>query len=111
MIGILLVLMWVSDLVPLDDDQEHRWLTAAKLFVGFYTTFPKPVWVIEDGKAETRIRGNHFLGFGPGWLMTEPEKTRATPGPARNRTSEAILFIKHPRIYPGLLLILLQPIS
>jgi len=78
--AILGVVSAVPELVPLDDAQEYRWLMALKILVGFYTAFPKPAWVVEDGKAETRIKGNQFFGFGPGWLMTEPENVVVLQG-------------------------------
>ena len=79
-IAILLLLVGVAEIVPLNLDQENRWLTALKIFAGFFTSYPKPTWVVEDGKVENRIKGNPFLGFGPGWLMTEPENVVVLQG-------------------------------
>lgn len=43
------------------------------LITSFFTSFPKSVWAVQDGKIETRIQGNPLYGSGPGWLLTEPE--------------------------------------
>ncbi|MEJ5311209.1 MAG: SPFH domain-containing protein [Anaerolineae bacterium] len=67
-------LVWVAScIVPTSPDQPKRLWHIARYFTGFFTTFPKPSWMVEDGEAKMRIKGNAFYGVGPGWLMTEPE--------------------------------------
>ncbi len=70
----VLFLVWVAScVVPTSPDQPRRWLHIVQYFTGFFTTFPRPSWIVEDGEAKMRIKGNAFYGVGPGWLMTEPE--------------------------------------
>ncbi len=67
-------LVWVATcVVPTSPDQPRRLLHIVQYFIGFFTTFPRPSWMVEDGEAKIRIKGNAFYGIGPGWLMTEPE--------------------------------------
>lgn len=66
--------VWIaSNVVPTGPGQPNRALRIAQYFTGFFTTFPKPSWAVEDGEVKTHIKGNPFYGVGPGWLMTEPE--------------------------------------
>ncbi|MBN2389769.1 MAG: hypothetical protein JXR84_03535 [Anaerolineae bacterium] len=70
----IILMMWVASyIIPTDPNQPGRVFRITQYFTGFFTTFPKPSWMVEDGEAETRIKGNTFYGVGPGWLMTEPE--------------------------------------
>ena len=70
----ILALAWtIPDAIPVAPDQHKRMLRILQLFTGFFTTFPKPSWIVENGEVKTRIQGNTFFGVGPGWLMTEPE--------------------------------------
>jgi hypothetical protein len=72
-VAVILVLLAAPNFVPTAPEQPKRALQRLQHFVGFFTTFPKPSWVIQDGQIEIRIKGNPFLGVGPGWLLTEPE--------------------------------------
>jgi hypothetical protein len=69
-----LLTIWAApNIIPAAPDHPRRTLRLLQQFTGFFTTFPKPSWVVEDGQVKTRIKGNPFFGVGPGWLMTEPE--------------------------------------
>ncbi len=72
-LAVTLVAWVVPDMIPTDPEQPGRAFRALQHFTGFFTTFPKPSWIVEDGEVKTRIKGNPFFGVGPGWLMTEPE--------------------------------------
>ncbi len=52
-------------------------MEAAQLVAGLFTTFPKASTIVEHGKTKTSIKGNPFLGTGPGLLITEPENAVA----------------------------------
>jgi len=68
------LVVWIApDLIPTALDQPNQVLQKLQHFTGFFTTFPKPSWAVEEGEIKTRIKGNPFFGVGPGWLMTEPE--------------------------------------
>jgi hypothetical protein len=69
--SIALLRMWAPDVVPLADDLEKRAVQALTMILGYFTRVPKNVWVIDDGKIETRIAGNPG-GAGPALLITEP---------------------------------------
>jgi hypothetical protein len=72
-LAVVLVMRAAPNIIPAAPDQPKRTLRLLQQFIGFFTTFPKPSWVIEDGQVKMRIKGNPFFGVGPGWLMTEPE--------------------------------------
>lgn len=75
------LLMWaVRDLIPAPPEQPQRTQHILQVFTAFFTTFPKPSWIVEDGQVKTRIKGNTFFGVGPGWLMTEPENIAVLKG-------------------------------
>jgi len=73
LLAIILVMWAAPNIIPATPDEPRRALRLLQQFAGFFTTFPKPSWIVEDGEVKTRIKGNPFLGVGPGWLMTEPE--------------------------------------
>jgi len=66
--------VWATPcIIPSNLDQPKPVFRMVRHFTGFFTTFPKPSWTVEDGEMKMRIKGNPFYGVGPGWLMTEPE--------------------------------------
>ncbi len=69
----LLLIAWSREVVPLPGTIPNASSQALKMILGYFTSFPKPTWVVEDGELRTRIAGNPFLGSGPGCLVTEPE--------------------------------------
>jgi hypothetical protein len=73
LLSILLLMAFAPDIIPMPREQPNRLRTILLMIAGFFSTFPKPTWVIEDGKIESRVQGNQFFGVGPGWLLTEPE--------------------------------------
>lgn len=73
LLSIVFLLRWVSHLIPMNAEQEGGWRRALGMVVGFFTAFPKSTWMVVDGKIQSRIEGNPFLGTGPGWVMTEPD--------------------------------------
>lgn len=73
LLAVILVMWAAPNIIPAAPDQPKRALRLLQHFTGFFTTFPKPSWMVEDGQVKTRIKGNPFFGVGPGWLMTEPE--------------------------------------
>ena len=72
-LAVILVMVIAPNLIPTAPDQPRQVSQKLQHFTGFFTTFPKPSWTVEDGAIKTRIKGNPFFGVGPGWLMTEPE--------------------------------------
>ncbi|MGC9396768.1 MAG: hypothetical protein ACP5J4_18130 [Anaerolineae bacterium] len=72
-LAVILVMWAAPSIIPTAPDQPRQVFQKLQHFIGFFATFPKPSWVVEDGKIKTRIKGNPFFGVGPGWLMTEPE--------------------------------------
>jgi hypothetical protein len=70
-----MVLMVIAPLfiVPIEPGTPDLVREAVRMVIGHFTSFPKPVWRIEDGQIQTRVEGNPFYGTGPGWLVTEPE--------------------------------------
>jgi hypothetical protein len=79
-LAVVLVMWTAPSLIPTAPDQPRQVLQQLQHFTGFFTTFPKPSWAVEDGEIKTRIKGNPFLGVGPGWLMTEPENLAVIKG-------------------------------
>ncbi|MGC9398527.1 MAG: hypothetical protein ACP5HM_05260 [Anaerolineae bacterium] len=87
---IYIIRHWTADLLPLrpgpneEEDgkgsyrwsKETQWL-AAQYLLGFFSGLPKPTHVVEDGELKERIKGNPFLGTGPGLVITEPENVVA----------------------------------
>lgn len=69
--SILTLGMWAPAVVPLPDGLKGRVKTALEMILAYSTSVPKNVWVVEDGKIETRIAGNTG-GAGPALLVTEP---------------------------------------
>ncbi len=75
---------WTVELFPLWKangeeqvwDQEARRL-AVEYCIGFFTTRPKPTHFLENGEMIERVKGNPFLGSGPGLVVTEPENILA----------------------------------
>ncbi len=70
------VYMWAPDMLPLtaEEKQTHHQDTL-ELLIGFFTTYPKPSVAVVDGEIQHKIKGNPFLGSGPGLVITEPENT------------------------------------
>ncbi len=73
LLAVTVLVVAARDIIPVALDQPKRVLRILHQFTGFFTTFPKPSWLVEDGEVKTRIKGHPFFGVGPGWLMTEPE--------------------------------------
>jgi hypothetical protein len=69
----VLLTLWSRKVVPLPSGLRGASGQAVKVILGYFTSFPKPTWVVEDGQLQTRIVGSPFLGSGPGTLVTEPE--------------------------------------
>lgn len=63
----------VPKIASLGPEVEHKKTCAQSMFLSYFTSYPKKTWVIEDGEVQERIKGNQFMGAGPGWLLTEPE--------------------------------------
>jgi hypothetical protein len=73
--------MWAApNIIPAGLDYPMPALRLLQHFTGFFTTFPKPSWIVEDGEVKMRIKGHTFSGVGPGWLMTEPENVVVIKG-------------------------------
>jgi hypothetical protein len=72
-LAVILVMWTAPSFIPTALDQPRQVLQQLQHFTGFFTTFPRPSWAVEDGEIKTRVKGNSFFGVGPGWLMTEPE--------------------------------------
>jgi len=71
---LFLLYRWAPQILPLaEEEQETHRQDVAKLLTAFWTTFSKPGIVVVNGKAQTRVKGNPFLGVNPGLLITEPE--------------------------------------
>ncbi len=73
LVAVMVLLVGGEEVIPLAPDEKQRMRKALQLLTGFFSTYPKPSWVVEDGEVKTRIKGSSFYGVGPGWLMTEPE--------------------------------------
>ena len=69
----ILLQTWSVKVVPLPSYIPKASSQAVKMVLGYFTSFPKPVWFVEDGELRTRIVGSPFLGSGPGCVVTEPE--------------------------------------
>lgn len=69
---------WAVEFIPLDatEQTDHR-TEAVQLVASLFTTFPKASALVERGETKTSIKGNPFLGTGPGLLITEPENAVA----------------------------------
>ncbi|MBN1486385.1 MAG: hypothetical protein JW981_02010 [Anaerolineae bacterium] len=78
--AIFALVLWGSLIIPVDPEEEGKLRKTLSLIVGFFTTFPKNTWMVVDGKAEPRIKGNPFLGSGPGWVMSEPHNAIVIKG-------------------------------
>ncbi len=72
-LAVAIMVSGAADIIPLASDEPQRVLKTLQLLTAFFTTFPKPTWIVEDGVIKTQIKGNPFYGVGPGWVMTEPE--------------------------------------
>lgn len=73
-LAVMTVISGISTVIPAPADEETSSMPEQfQLFTGFFTTFPKPSWIVEDGAVKTQIEGQTFYGSGPGWIMTEPE--------------------------------------
>ena len=72
-LAVILVMWAAPNIIPAALDCPMPALRLLQHFTAFFTTFPKPSWMVEDGEVKTRIKGHTFSGVGPGWLMTEPE--------------------------------------
>jgi len=68
-----LLIMWAARVVPIAPGTDRPLRTALAILLGYFTSSPKPTWVVEEGKVQLRIEGNAFFGAGPGFLLTEPE--------------------------------------
>ncbi len=77
LLSVLLFTWWAAELVPMEPDEPDRVRKACSLLVGLFTTYPKTTWMVKDGNVQSVIRGNPFLGAGPGWVITEPENVVA----------------------------------
>lgn len=66
---------WAPRVLPLDPTKlsQTEYQQATQLLLGFLSTGPRPSMVVVKGKLNTRIRGNPFVGTGPGLLITGPE--------------------------------------
>jgi hypothetical protein len=73
-ISVLMFAFTAPHIIPCPSPNPLRRIkNSLKLITSFFTSFPKSVWMVQDGKIETRVSGNPFYGSGPGWLLTEPE--------------------------------------
>ena len=63
---------WTVNLFPIEADEAER-KYAAQYLLGFFTTLPKPTYFVQEGEKKDRIKGNPFLGTGPGLVVTEPD--------------------------------------
>jgi len=80
-LGSWMLLDWVKDLIPLEEEEEgYSRRDAMALLAGILSGLPKPVWVIEKGKARQRVRGSTVYGTGPGCVMTEAENAVVLKG-------------------------------
>ncbi|MBN2004127.1 MAG: SPFH domain-containing protein [Anaerolineae bacterium] len=79
-LGSWMLFDWVKDLVPLEQEEGQSRQDAMSLLAGILSGLPKPMWVIEKGKAKQRIRGSVHYGSGPGCVMTEPENAVVLKG-------------------------------
>ncbi len=80
-----MLLVGASEIIPVPDDEKHALRQRLQMLTGFFSTFPKPVWVVEDGVVKTNIQGHTFYGIGPGWIMTEPENVVLIKGSSNLR--------------------------
>jgi hypothetical protein len=69
----ILLHTWSVKVVPLPHYIPNASAQAVQMVLGYLTSYPKPVWFVEDGELRTRIVGSPFLGSGPGCVVTEPE--------------------------------------
>lgn len=61
-------------IIPCPSDNALTQLgNSLKMVVSFFSSFPKPAWVVQQGTLKTRVPGDATFGSGPGWLVTEPE--------------------------------------
>lgn len=79
-LGSWMLIGWVKDLVPLEEEEGHTKRDAMALLAGILSGLPKPIWVIEKGKARQRIHGSTVYGTGPGCVMTEAENAVVLKG-------------------------------
>ncbi|HOT93362.1 MAG TPA: SPFH domain-containing protein [Anaerolineae bacterium] len=84
-LAIAWLLVGIAEIIPVPADEKHPWRERLQLFTGFFSTFPKPTWVVEDGAVKTNIQGHTFYGVGPGWIMTEPENVVILKGSSNLR--------------------------
>jgi len=71
---LFLIYLWAPRILPLSEkEQETHHKDALKLLASFWTTFSKPDIFVINGEAQTRVKGNAFLGVNPGLIVTEPE--------------------------------------
>ena len=73
LLSIALIVVAPLFLIPLEVGTPDLTRESIRMVIGHFTSYPKPVWRIEDGQIQTRVEGNPSLGTGPGCLMTEPE--------------------------------------
>jgi hypothetical protein len=71
--SIWFVAIWARAVILLPDNVTQPTRTALAMVLGYFSGCPRPMWLVEDGKIRTRIKGNAFLGIGPGLVVTEPE--------------------------------------
>ena len=69
----LLLGIWSQRIVPLPDGLPGVSGQAMRMVLGYFTSFPKPIWFVEEGEIRTRITGSPYFGSGPGCVVTEPE--------------------------------------
>jgi hypothetical protein len=70
---ILLMVIWPMFIIPLEPGTPGLVFQTVRMVIGHFTAYPGPAWRVEDGQIQSRVKGNSFLGTGPGWLLTEPE--------------------------------------
>lgn len=73
LLSIALIVVAPLFLIPLEVGTPDLTRESIRMVIGHFTSYPKPVWRIEDGQIQTRVEGNPSLGTGPGCMMTEPE--------------------------------------
>ena len=71
--SILLMVLWPMFIIPLEPGTAGLVPQTIRMVIGHFTSYPGPAWQVEEGQIQARVKGNSFLGTGPGWLLTEPE--------------------------------------
>ncbi|MDF1514411.1 MAG: hypothetical protein P1S60_11435 [Anaerolineae bacterium] len=73
-VALLSLSMVAPKLIPSPSPNPlFRLRTGLTQITAYFTRFPKPVWMVDDGSLQTRVPGDPFYGSGDGWLLTEPE--------------------------------------